>query len=155
MKTILITLMLTGALILTGCGSSSSGGGGGSSSGGTSTEAIQGTWSMDPAALDQSEAFKAMSTLDQATTKAALQGMAGMTMKISGDQLYFKMSDKPGDNSTYDYTVAGREGDTWTLDTIRYKGTTREAKDTMKLTLANGMLMMDFGGTPMVFKKSE
>ena len=146
MKTIIAICALIGALALSGCDSSSD-------AGGTSAKAIQGTWTLDPAVLEQFDTFKSLPPMEQATAKRAIQSMQGATMEISENQLYFKLSDKPGDSSTWDYTTAGKTGDTWTLDTMRYKGTSREQKSQMLATVQNGLLLLDLNGTPISFKK--
>lgn len=143
MKKIFSLCMLIGTLLLFGCGSPDS----------MDTQQIQGTWTLDNSVLQRFDAFNELSRMDQAMAKKAIESMQGATMKISDDELYFKLSDKPGDNSTWEYTVAGKTGNTWVLDTTRYKGTSREQKSQMKATLSDAFLLLDMDGTPIAFRK--
>jgi len=144
MKGFFTSTVIAITLLVGACGSGSESG---------NTAALQGDWTLDPALLDSFDAFTSESPMDQMTTRAAANAIAGLGATFTADQIIFTMPNGK-DGTKYDYTVTNTEGDTVVLQAIRYKGTSREQISEMRLTITGDtMLMVQDDGSPLPFSR--
>ena len=154
MRRLVLMTILFGGFVLAGCSSSDET----QTMATTSVDAseLEGTWISDASALDQFEAFAALPKSDQGMVRSLHKNMyKGNTLTITSDTFSAGNPGKGQKETNYELSVVGRQGDTWTLDIVRWRGQSNEKTFHITATLKGDMLLTNHNGTLTAYSRQQ